>query len=160
MLYKQNYGSPLGVLGLLADDTGLLGAWFAGQKYAFFGFEDADAAEKENAILKEAKIWLDGYFAGENPSPFPKISPNGTPFQQRVWAVLQEIPLGETRTYGQIGQQLQCKSAQAVGGAVGKNPLSIFIPCHRVVGTDGSLTGYAGGLDRKRWLLAHEEKRS
>ena len=84
------------------------------------------------------------------------LAPQGTAFQQSVWQVLREIPYGKTMTYGEIAQKIQCASAQAVGGAVGKNPLSVFVPCHRVLGSQGQLTGYAGGLERKRWLLSHE----
>lgn len=160
MLYQEMYRTPLGDLALLADDEALLGAWFIHQQYAFRGFEQAVIAKKENAILQEAKQWLERYFSGENPPVFPKLAPQGTLFQQRVWCMLLEIPLGQVVTYGQLAQRLDCRSAQAVGGAVGKNPLSIFIPCHRVVGANGSLTGYAGGLERKRWLLEHEKRRS
>lgn len=157
MFYKQYYNSPLGQLTLVADEKALLGAWFVGQKYDLRGFEKAELCEEETLILKAAKKWLDAYFSGENPAPFSMLAPKGTDFQYQVWEYLLTIPAGEKRTYGQIGAEISCKSGQAVGGAVGKNPISIFIPCHRIVGRDGSLTGYAGGLERKTWLLAHEK---
>ncbi len=159
MLYKQGYDSPVGEMTLLADEKALLGAWFVGQKYDLRGFEQAELLEEDTAVLQEAKKWLDAYFAGEDLAPFPALAPKGTAFQQRVWEYLLTIPTGEARTYGQIAANLSCKSSQAIGGAVGRNPVSIFIPCHRVLGADGSLTGYAGGLDRKSWLLAHEKRR-
>ncbi len=159
MFYKQYYDSPLGQLTLLADEKSLLGAWFVDQKYELHGFETVSLREEDTSVLQEAKKWLDAYFAGEDLAPFPELAPQGTAFQQRVWDCLLTIPAGETLTYGQIAEHLSCKSSQAIGGAVGRNPVSIFIPCHRVVGADGNLTGYAGGLDRKSWLLAHEKRR-
>ncbi|MGT2801710.1 methylated-DNA--[protein]-cysteine S-methyltransferase [Streptococcus henryi] len=156
MLRKQNYNSPLGDMILIVDESGLYGAWFMGQKYDRLGFEDLEIAEQSSSILSEAQAWLDAYFAGQEPDFCPPLSPQGSPFQQRVWQELVKIPAGSTVTYGQLAELLGCKSAQAVGGAVGKNPLSIFIPCHRVLGSQGQLTGYAGGLERKVWLLEHE----
>ena len=102
------------------------------------------------------KEWLDHYFAGDPIAISFPLAPQGTAFQERVWQLLREIPYGETKTYGQLAQDLSCGSAQAVGQAVGRNPLTILVPCHRVMGKDGQLTGYASGLDRKRWLLHHE----
>lgn len=142
---------------LLADDEGLLGAWFVGQKYTLRGFEAMDIAEQPSPILTAAQVWLDAYFAGRKSQSGPPLSPQGTAFQKKVWTLLTRVPSGQTITYGQIAAQLACKSAQAVGGAVGKNPLSIFIPCHRVLGSQGQLTGYAGGLERKCWLLDYEK---
>lgn len=116
-----------------------------------------DIAEQPSPILTAAQVWLDAYFAGRKSQSGPPLSPQGTAFQKKVWTLLTRVPSGQTITYGQIAAQLACKSAQAVGGAVGKNPLSIFIPCHRVLGSQGQLTGYAGGLERKCWLLDHKK---
>ena len=154
--YKQIYTSPLGEMSLVADETGLIGAWFLKQKYFERGLEKA-TMPVENDILKRTRLLLDDYFSGKYPdfSGLP-LAVVGTDFQQRVWAYLQTIPYGETVTYGQIAKKLGNRSAQAVGGAVGRNPFSIIVPCHRVLGSQGQLTGYAGGLDKKRWLLEHE----
>lgn len=118
---------------------------------------------QETSILSEAKRWLDVYFSGEEPNFTPPLHPIGSPFRQAVWQILLQIPYGQTTTYGEIARQLAEKhgiahmSAQAVGGAVGHNEVSIIIPCHRVVGTNGSLTGYAGGIDKKIRLLELEK---
>ncbi|MFQ6173574.1 methylated-DNA--[protein]-cysteine S-methyltransferase [Streptococcus anginosus] len=154
--YKQIYTSPLGEMSLVADETGLIGAWFLKQKYFERGLEKA-AMPVENDILKRTRLLLDDYFSGKYPdfSGLP-LAVVGTDFQQRVWAYLQTIPYGETVTYGQIAKKLGNRSAQAVGSAVGRNPFSIIVPCHRVLGSQGQLTCYAGGLDKKIWLLEHE----
>ena len=115
----------------------------------------APAGEGE-AMLDEACRWLDCYFEGKIPNWMPPLQLEGTPFQQRVWQELMHIPYGRTVSYGQLAERIGCRSAQAVGGAVGRNPVAIIVPCHRVVGADGSLTGFAYGLERKRWLLTHE----
>jgi len=156
MVYTVCYDSPLGRIVLAAEENLLTGLWFEGQKY--FGSTLSQPAQFGGApILEEAKLWLDQYFLGRQPETFTKILLKGTPFQQRVWAALQQIPYGETVTYGQLAKILgKPQAAQAVGGAVGRNPVSIMIPCHRVVGTGGALTGYAGGKDRKQWLLEWE----
>lgn len=107
-------------------------------------------------MLDEARRWLDCYFEGNIPNWMPHLQLEGTPFQQRVWQELIHIPYGRTVSYGQLAERIGCRSAQAVGGAVGRNPVAIIVPCHRVVGADGSLTGFAYGLERKRWLLTHE----
>ena len=153
MIYKTHYDSPLGGMLLSADDKGLTGLWFDGQKYFAYGLEELEACEEqENSILTEAKRWLDIYFSGKEPDFDLPISLSGTDFQKKVWGILCTIPYGKTMTYGQIAAQLAAEqgaahmSAQAVGGAVGHNPLSIIVPCHRVVGANGSLTGYAGGI--------------
>lgn len=163
MIYKTHYDSPLGGMLLSADDKGLTGLWFDGQKYFAYGLEELEACEEqENSILTEAKRWLDIYFSGKEPDFDLPISLSGTDFQKKVWGILCTIPYGKTMTYGQIAAQLAAEqgaahmSAQAVGGAVGHNPLSIIVPCHRVVGANGSLTGYAGGIDRKIKLLTLE----
>lgn len=162
MTHIQHYSSPLGGILLAADETGLMGLWFDGQKYFARGLP-SECAEKETPILAEAVRWLDIYFGGKAPDFLPPLHPVGSPFRQEVWKILLQIPYGETVTYGDISKQLakgagiERMSAQAVGGAVGHNEVSIIIPCHRVVGTNDSLTGYAGGLDRKIKLLELEK---
>lgn len=162
MTYIQHYDAPLGRILLAADEVGLTGLWFDGAKYFADGLP-AEHTEREMPILSEARRWLDLYFAGREPGFLPPLHPAGSTFQQAVWALLLQIPYGQTVTYGELARQLAVKqgrprmSAQAVGGAVGHNKISIIIPCHRVVGTGGSLTGYAGGIDRKVKLLALEQ---
>lgn len=157
MLRKLVYQSDLGEIEILANEKGLLGCYFLGQKYFEYGYEREKIIEERSDFLDEGKDWLDDYFAGKKPDPSRlTIAPCGTAFQRKVWKVLAQIPYGETMTYGDIAKHINCASAQAVGGSVGKNPLSIIIPCHRVLGSKGQLTGYAGGIERKRWLLEHE----
>ena len=162
-IFTPHYESPLGGILLAADDIGLTGLWFEGQKY-FARTLDAVHQEQETAVLSEARRWLDVYFGGQEPDFTPPLHPAGSAFQQEVWALLRRIPCGQTTTYGALAKQLAAErglsrmSAQAVGGAVGHNGISIIIPCHRVVGTDGSLTGYAGGIDKKAALLRLEMK--
>lgn len=162
MLYTMYYPSPLGRMLLAADEEGLVGAWFEGQKYYGSVLED-DILQEKNDILRRAEQWLDLYFSGTEPDFMPAIHLTGSDFRKQVWKLLLEIPYGQTRTYGDIAEQIAAEngrksmSAQAVGGAVGHNPVSIIIPCHRVVGAKGSLTGYAGGLDRKAKLLEWEQ---
>ena len=156
-----HYESPLGGVLLAADEIGLTGLWFDGQKSFARGLP-ADRVERETPALLEAKRWLDIYFSGKEPDFTPPLHPIGSAFRQSVWEILLQIPYGKTTTYGEIARQLSEKmglsrmSAQAVGGAVGHNEISIIIPCHRVVGTNGSLTGYAGGIDKKGKLLELE----
>ena len=159
--YTGRYDSPLGGILLAADEQGLCGLWFEGQKY-FAGTLPAEHTERETPALAETRRWLDAYFGGEKPDFTPPLHPAGTAFQREVWAQLLQIPYGQTVAYGEIARALAQKrglahlSAQAVGGAVGHNRISILIPCHRVVGMNGSLTGYAGGVDRKIRLLEME----
>ena len=154
MVYTCTYKSPLGNILLAADEIGLTGLWFEGQKY-FANTLPKEQISKETPILTETKRWLDLYFSGEKPAFTPPLHPAGSDFRQAVWQILLQIPYGETMTYGEIAremakiQHVSHMSAQAVGGAVGHNIISIIIPCHRVVGTNGSLTGYAGGIDKK-----------
>lgn len=161
MIYTSKYTSPLGGVLLAADEVGLRGLWFDGQKYFARDLPD-ERTERETPVLSEAKRWLDLYFGGQEPDFLPPLHPVGTPFRQAVWEILLRIPYGKTVTYGEISKQLAEKmglermSAQAVGGAVGHNEISIIIPCHRVVGSNGSLTGYAGGINRKIKLLELE----
>ena len=149
----SRYASPLGEIVLAADGDALIGLWFSGQ--AHFGAGLRGAADGDCAVLHDAKAWLDDYFAGKAPETLPKLRPRGTEFQKKVWAELLKIPRGETATYGALAEKLG-SHARAVGGAVGRNPISIMIPCHRVVGKNGSLTGYAGGTERKAALLKIE----
>ena len=161
MIYRTYYLSPLGRMLLAADDLGLAGVWFERQKYfgEFPGHMNFVFAEKENCILKDALRWLDIYFSGQKPDFLPKLHLIGTDFQREVWDILLEIPYGQTVTYGEIARKIADKrglktmSAQAVGGAVGHNRVSVIAPCHRVIGSDRSLTGYAGGIERKIKLL-------
>lgn len=148
---------------LAAREDALVGLWLDGQKY-FLGSLNAPMTEQAgHPVLVEAQAWLDRYFAGEKPELTElKLAPTGSEFRRAVWEILCQIPYGEVTTYGEISRAAAAKfsrrqmSAQAVGGAVGHNAISIIIPCHRVVGADGSLTGYAGGIDKKIWLLTHE----
>ena len=162
MTYTQHYDSPLGGILLAADEEGLTGLWFDGQKY-FARTLPKEYAESETPVLREAKRWLDIYFSGREPDFMPPLRPVGSAFQQAVWALLLEIPYGETTTYGALARKLAEKqglthmSAQAVGGAVGHNDISLIIPCHRVVGKNKKLVGYAAGLERKEYLLALEK---
>lgn len=161
MVYTCKYQSPLGEILLAADEAGLTGLWFEGQKY-FANTLPEEQIPEETPILLEAKKWLDVYFSGEKPNFTPALHPAGSAFRQAVWQILLEIPYGQTITYGEIARKMAKlkntahMSAQAVDGAVGHNEISIIIPCHRVVGTNGSLTGYAGGIDKKISLLELE----
>ena len=162
MQYVSHYQSPIGRILLAADETCLTGLWFEGQKY--FGLHlDKEREEKEIPLFQAAKQWLDIYFSGEEPRiPLP-LHLRGTDFQKEVWEILRTIPYGQTMTYGEIAGRLAGKkgkgrvSARAVGGAVGHNQISIIVPCHRVVGANGSLTGYAGGIEKKVKLLELEK---
>ena len=155
------YLSPLGKILLAAEEDKITGLWFWGQKYFPQRLEGAPLTQG-CPVLEQAKRWLCRYFAGERPEPFQELLLRGTPFQREVWQLLRQIPYGETVTYGELSKVLAGRrgvprfSAQAVGGAVGRNPISLLVPCHRVVGAGGSLTGYAGGLERKRRLLELE----
>jgi len=158
MVYTVQYDSLLGQITLAAEENLLIGLWFAGQKH--FGSTLSPQPQTDTLpVLAEAKQWLDAYFLGQQPEPFTKICLKGTIFQQQVWAVLKTVPYGKTVTYGWVAEAMgRPEAAQAVGGAIGRNPISVIIPCHRVVGADGSLTGYAGGEERKRWLLEWEQR--
>lgn len=163
MFYSTKYDSPVGRITLAADGAALNGLWIEGQKY--FGDTIPEEMTERGGlpVFDAAKAWLDRYFAGKAPLQCElPLAPIGGPFRQSVWKILCEIPYGGTITYGSIAKRLAAESgkasmsAQAVGGAVGRNPISIIIPCHRVVGASGSLTGYAGGIRTKVWLLTHE----
>lgn len=156
MQYHSTYTSPVGPLLLTASETGLTGLWMDGRN------PPPDSREGETEILRRTSCWLDGYFRGTAGEMDIPLEPDGTDFQAAVWNILLTIPYGTLRTYGDIAREIalvlgkKTMSAQAVGGAVGKNPISILIPCHRVIGSNGKLTGYAGGLDKKQWLLQLE----
>jgi len=163
MIYSTHYSSPLGEILLASDGAGIVGLWFEGQKYYCDTITETMTEEDHLPLLQTAKNWLDRYFSGRRPgiSELP-LAPGGSAFRKAVWKILCEIKYGEVTTYGEIARKMAARmnrnsmSAQAVGGAVGHNPISIIIPCHRVVGAGGSLTGYAGGMERKIKLLEHE----
>lgn len=162
MDYIHHYDSSLGGITLASDGNALIGLWFDGQKY-YADTLDNDHEEKSLPIFDQADKWLDIYFSGKDPAFTPQLTMRGTPFRKTVWEILLKIPFGQTMTYGEIADRISKQnghsrmSAQAVGGAVGHNPISLIIPCHRVIGADGSLTGYAGGIDRKIKLLSLEK---
>ncbi len=162
MIYTNEYESPLGNILLAGDEQGLTGLWFTdGSRYTGLGLK-REALRRETDYFCQAKEWLNVYFTGRDPGFLPKIHLVGSDFRNRVGEILCEIPFGKTVTYGWIAERiakergLEKKSAQAVGGAVGHNPISIIVPCHRVVGANGDLTGYAGGIMRKKALLELE----
>ena len=146
MIYTDTYGSPLGKIFLASDESGLISLSFTQH------FSENTAGD----VLGTAKKWLDVYFSGKVPNFTPALALKGTSFQLRVWNALQQIPYGHTKTYGAIARDLSCRSAQAIGQAVRRNPIAIIIPCHRVIGVNGSLTGYSGGIERKAALLKLE----
>jgi methylated-DNA-[protein]-cysteine S-methyltransferase len=160
-IHKARYSSSLGTLLAAFTDGAVVGLWFDGQRY-FPAAATTWDEDQTDPVLPRLFDWLDGYFAGDNPAIDFPLAPQGTPFQQRVWSVLRDIRYGETITYGEIATRIAAQSrngrssARAVGGAVGHNPISLLIPCHRVIGSTGCLTGYAGGLDRKTALLQLE----
>lgn len=156
MYFKQIYSTPLGELLLVGTATELVGAWFTDQKYFAPDLSLEKIANAETPILEQAKVWLTEYFSGQIPTTKIMLAPQVTPFRQRVLQQLQQIPYGTTATYQELANQL-ASHPRAVGGAVAHNPLSLFIPCHRVLASDGSLHGYAGGLDRKQALLELEQ---
>lgn len=164
MIYTTHYKSPIGDLLLASKDNKLIGLWIEGQKYYMSNFLEEMKENDNDKTLLKAKKWLDRYFNKEKPSIKElELNPMGSEFRQAVWKILCEIPYGKVTTYKEIAEEIAKQkginkmSAQAVGGAVGHNPISIIIPCHRVVGTNGDLTGYAGGLDKKIYLLEHEK---
>lgn len=163
MLYTMRYESPVGELLLAEKDGALAGLWIMGQKYFPVSRQKEMEEWPDSRILNRTKEWLDRYFRGEKPLIGElTLAPEGSEFQRAVWKLLCEIPYGGVTTYGELSRRIAADrglarmSAQAVGGAVGHNPISIIIPCHRVVGTNGSLTGYAGGLEKKQKLLCLE----
>lgn len=173
MQYTKRYESPLGKLTMVSNGTHLNGLWFENQKYFSGSMIGEDTIRNEDAvrndeasahcIFQQVEDWLDCYFRGGIPKDMPPLEMHGSPFRLAVWEILKTIPYGEVITYGEIAKQIAKKrgiekmSAQAIGGAVGHNPISIIVPCHRVVGQNGSLTGYGGGMDRKAALLTLEK---
>jgi len=162
MIYVDSYQSPLGKITLAGTEQTLIGLWF--EKQAFFADTLPEShEEKETSLFQDSKRWLDMYFSGKVPDFTPPLQLQTTPFRKAVWEIVLSIPYGETMTYGDIACKIASQrgiarmSAQAVGNAVGKNSISLIIPCHRVVGQNGNLTGYAGGIDRKLSLLALEK---
>lgn len=162
MAYISYYQSPIGKMLLAADEIGLTGVWFDKQKY-FARSLGKEWEEKEQEVLRDTKKWFDIYFSGNEPKFSVPLHLIGTPFQMEVWEILLTIPYGKTMTYGEIAKKIAVRrgmermSAQAVGGAVGQNPIGVIVPCHRVIGAKGSLTGYAGGIDKKIKLLQLEK---
>ena len=161
-MYKTYYASPIGQILILTDENALLGLWLENQKYFGAGYDLEQAQQEETKVSQHVVAWLDAYFKGENPATDEiPLAPQVTEFRSKVLTVLQKIPYGQTATYSDILRKLQAEygkigSARAVGGAIGHNPISLLIPCHRIVGSDGKLTGYAGGLDKKAFLLKLE----
>ena len=161
MIYICKYESPIGSLTAASNGIALTGLWFDGQKY-FGSTLTEQYEERELPVFAKTRDWLDLYFYGENPDFMPPLAVAGSEFRKAVWHILQQIPYGQTTTYGEIAKKMAKQmgtarmSAQAVGSAVGRNPISILIPCHRVVGSNGSLTGYAGGIEKKAALLELE----
>lgn len=167
MIYTSTYASPLGKILLASQNNELIGLWFEGQKYYLGSIKEETKEKNDEEILIKARKWLDKYFKGKKPDIKElAINPVGSSFQKEVWKILCEIPYGSKITYKEIAvklakeRNLKSISAQAVGGAVGHNPISLIIPCHRVVGTNGKLIGYAGGLDKKLYLLNLEKETS
>lgn len=163
MIYSTTYASPIGQLFLAANDQTLTGLWLENQKYFGASANEPWIRDDSLPVFSLCINWLDAYFGGEKPDARDFLQlPPGSPFRQEVWKLLLEIPYGQVVTYKALARKVAAiqkrphMSSQAVGGAVAHNPISILIPCHRVIGSDGSLTGYAGGLERKKWLLSHE----
>lgn len=162
MIARGYWKSPLGGMTFAAKEGALIGLWFDGQTYFASTLPEKGVEDREVPVFQEARRWLELYFAGRVPEFTPALALEGTPFRLAVWEILKSIPYGQTMTYGEIGERIarargmERMSAQAIGGAVGHNPISLIVPCHRVVGAHGALTGYAGGLDRKEALLRLE----
>lgn len=162
MDYVAHYASPLGAMTMTSDGTHLTTLTFDGQWHAqckapstIFHFQ---SPIPEKPVFQLTRAWLDIYFSGAAPDFTPPLQPmNATPFRSAVWEQLLTIPFGQTMSYGDIARRISCPSAQAVGGAIGHNPIALIIPCHRVIGSNGTLTGYAAGIERKAWLLKNEE---
>lgn len=154
MHYTTTYDSPVGKLTLASDGESLIGLWREGQKH-FGASVPGEAIERDDLpVFAQVKEWLDRYFGGEQPDADElPLAPAGSAFRQSVWDVMRAIPYGEVTTYGDIARRIGSRSARAVGGAVGHNPISIIVPCHRVVGASGKLVGYAGGVGMKEQLL-------
>jgi methylated-DNA-[protein]-cysteine S-methyltransferase len=164
MTYTCTVETPLGMMRAAAEGDFLTGLWFEGQKY-YPETAGLWQPNPEYPVFEKLRRWLDEYFAGKRPAPAVPLAPQGTGFRQAVWNRIRKIPYGQTSSYGEIARNIAAEkslaamSCQAVGGAVGHNPVSLLIPCHRVVGSDGQLTGYAGGMEKKKFLLELEQGR-
>lgn len=156
--YISHYHSPLGDITLTSDGNALVGLWFDGQRYSAATLDPKHTERDDLPLFDQTRRWLDCYFAGKEPKFTPKLTLRATAFRKHVWEALLAIPYGQTASYGEIARRVGVRSAQAVGGAVGRNPIALIIPCHRVVGADGTLVGYAAGLDRKARLLQLENR--
>ena len=163
LIYMAHYASPLGDITLACDSEAITGLWFEGQKHfaapPHAPWKDMGHLRPEASGIKpldDARRWLNDYFGGLQPGAPPPLHPGGSPFCLSVYGILRTIPYGQTTTYGQIARRLNVPSARAVGQAVGRNPIALMIPCHRVIGQGGKLTGFAAGLERKEWLLRLE----
>ena len=158
MNIAARYDSPLGEMTIVSDGTSLTGLWFERQRHV--PAPDPEAKDltcaAEIPVFQQTREWLDTYFSGREPGFTPPLAMHTTPFRKAVWEQLLTIPFGQTMTYGDIARRIGCTSARAVGGAVGHNPIALIIPCHRIIGADRTLTGYAAGIDRKAWLLRLE----
>ena len=150
-IYSTTYASPLGTIVIESDGDALTDLRFADKPKC------SEANEKTIPIIADVRTWLDDYFGGKQPRNVPKIHPQGTDFQRKVWQALLTIPYGQTKTYGEIAQMVNCRSAQAIGQAISRNPMALLIPCHRVVGAHGTLGGYAFGIERKEKLIQLEQ---
>lgn len=161
-MYISHYESPIGWMTMASDVERLTGLWFDQQKYFGSTLNGTCVSRDDLQIFQTTKEWLNIYFTGKCPPFTPPLHMIGSEFRKEVWEILQNIPFGQTMSYGEIAKLMahrkgmKTMSAQAVGGAVGHNPISLIIPCHRVIGTNGQLTGYDGGLDKKQWLLLNE----
>ena len=158
MDYISHYNSPLGRITMGSDGEALIGLWFDDQKHFGANLEKEQRLQDDLPIFDLTRKWLDIYFSGKAPQFTPPLLMRASDFRKQVWKQLLNIPFGQTTTYGEIAKSLGGSSAIAVGGAIAHNAISLIIPCHRVIASDGNLRGYAGGLDRKRWLLEMEQK--
>ena len=150
-IYSTTYSSPLGTIVIESDGEALIGLRFAEK------LESGETNGESVPVIEEVRKWLDNYFGGKQPRNVPRLNPQGTDFQRKVWQALLTIPYGQTKTYGEIAQMVNCRSAQAVGQAISHNPIALIIPCHRVVGAHGALGGYAFGIERKERLIQLEQ---
>lgn len=163
MDFISHYDSPIGAMTMASNGTHLVGLWFDGQQYYADALDQKHETREDLPIFEKTRHWLDRYFSGKIPDFTPALLLRTNDFRRRVYEILLTIPFGQTMTYGDIARMiaqekgLKTMSAQAIGGAVSHNPISLIIPCHRVVGANGSLTGYAGGIEKKLWLLEMEQ---
>ena len=161
-MLKESFSSPLGEIIYCVHEGAVAGLWFKGQKYELAGMDRLDPAQQQGDRELSCRLsqWLKDYFSGKDPAVDMPLKPRGTAFQEKVWQELMTIPYGCTVSYGELADRIGCLSARAVGAAVGRNPIGILIPCHRVVGAGGKPTGYAWGIEKKKWRLDHEAGRN